>query len=84
MKTIEINQANDTLAYYTDNVKKESIIITDHGKPIAALFSLYKADMETVSLSTNPDFIKIIQKSRKSINEKGGILSKDLRKQLNL
>ena len=36
-------------------------------RPVAALVSLRKVDRESLALSTNPEFLKIIETSRKEI-----------------
>ena len=81
MNTLEIEQANHSLRKYAAQVK-DPLVITDHGKPIAALLSLENVDMETVSLSTNPRFLSIIERSRRRQEEEGGISSEEMRKRL--
>ncbi len=64
MKIVEIAEANETLAQYTLGLSEEPVIITSNGQPIAALVTLENVDMETISLSTNPKFIELIEQSR--------------------
>jgi antitoxin (DNA-binding transcriptional repressor) of toxin-antitoxin stability system len=64
MKTVEFAKATLPLSDYTKKVKKEPFIITKEGKPVAALVSITNADIETVSLSTHPRFIALIERSR--------------------
>ena len=64
MKTIERIDATDSLAMYAEQTPDFPIVITDHGQPIAALLSVPNADLETVSLSTNPQFLSLISRSR--------------------
>ncbi|MCC5622435.1 hypothetical protein LC574_14355 [Nostoc sp. CHAB 5715] len=52
--------------------------MTRNGQPIAALFSVEDIDLETLSLSINPKFISIIEKSRKSQKEEGRIFLEDM------
>jgi len=63
MKTIDYAEANLPLADYARRLKKAPVIITKEGKPLAALISLINADMETISLSNNPKFVAIIERS---------------------
>ena len=46
----------------------EIIVITSNKKPIAAIVSLKNVDKETLSLSTNPEFLEIIEKAREEFN----------------
>jgi prevent-host-death family protein len=82
MKTLEIKDATESLADYAREVGKEIVIITRNGKPVAALVSLENVDGETLRLSTNPDFIELIERSRKEHKSKGGLSSRELRRRL--
>ena len=84
MKLVEIAEANATLAEYTSALAEEPVIITSNGQPMAALVSLENADMETISLSTNPKFRELIERSRSRRRSEGGISSADMRRKLGL
>jgi prevent-host-death family protein len=64
MKTLEIKQATGDLASYATQVRSEPVVVTDHGKPVMALMPIDNTDLETVSLSTDPRFIALIERSR--------------------
>lgn len=82
MKTVEIAKATLPLSDYTRKVKKEPVIITRDGKPVAALENITNADIETVSLSNNPKFIALIERSRARQKSEGGISSEEMRLRL--
>ena len=82
MKTVEIAKATLPLSDYTKKVKKEPVIITKEGKPVAALVSITNADIETVSLSNNPKFIALIERSRARQKSEGGISTEEMRRRL--
>ena len=84
MKTVEMKDAKGELGEYAAHVAEDPVIVTDGGRPIAALVSIENADMETVSLSTNPKFIELIQRSRAHHESQGGISSTDMRHRLEL
>jgi len=84
MKVIEIAQAKSSLAEYVQEVDKEPVIVAKNGKPLAALMALKNADLETVSLSTNPEFLAIIEESRARQESEGGRSSKEMRRKLGL
>ncbi len=65
MKTIEITKATKPLSAYAKELDNEILVITSNKKPIAAMVSLENVDMESLSLSTNSEFMEIIEKSRK-------------------
>ncbi len=84
MKVLEKADATAPLAEYTTDLDKEPVIITSSGKPIAALVPLDNMDLETVSLSTNPKFLELIERSRSRHRAQGGISSDEMRRRLGL
>lgn len=61
MKVIDLTEATETLATYAADVAQGPVIITVGGKPVTALVAIENADLETVSLSTNPAFLALIE-----------------------
>ena len=82
MKIVEVSKATLPLSDYTKGVKKEPVIITKEGRPVAALVSITNSDIETVSLSNNPRFIALIERSRARQKSEGGISSEEMRRRL--
>jgi antitoxin (DNA-binding transcriptional repressor) of toxin-antitoxin stability system len=79
MKIIEQADATGTLAEYSAQIEKEPVIVTSQGRPVAALVPIENADLETVSLSTNREFIELIQRSRARFRAEGGVSSQEIR-----
>ncbi len=84
MKTIEMARATAPLAKYAQKLKNHSVILTESGKPVAALVPIANADWETVTLSTHPRFLALIEKSRTRQKAEGGISSREMRRRLGL
>lgn len=84
MKIVDITEANASLADYTESLSGEPVIITNNGEPIAALVNLENVDLETVSLSSNPKFIEMIERSRARRRKEGSISSTEMRRKLGL
>jgi prevent-host-death family protein len=82
MKTVEVSKATLPLSDYTKEVKKEPVIITKGGRPVAVLVGIQNADIETVSLSNNPKFIALIERSRARQKSEGGISPEEMRRRL--
>jgi prevent-host-death family protein len=82
MKTLEMSKATASLADYAREVDKEPVIVTRHGRPVAALMPIENADRETVSLSTNARFLALIERSRQRHEAEGGISSDEMRRRL--
>ena len=82
MKKVELEKATKTLADYVKKVKKEPVIVTSEGKPLAVLIGLGGTDMETDSLSNNPKFIDLLERSRARLKYEGGISLEEMRELL--
>ena len=84
MKMIEKAEATESLAAYAEHTEDFPIVVTDHGQPIAALLPVPNADLETVSLSTNPQFLSLISRSRARQEKEGGISSEQMRRRVGI
>ena len=72
MKTIDIGEASGTLAEYLKLAQREPLVFTDHGAPTAVILTLVNTDLDTAALSTNPEFIALIERSRSRTKVEGG------------
>src|SRR5438067_10049554 len=84
MKKMEIGDAQRLLAEYVNDPKQDPVILTLRGKPLAVVLAADGADEETLSLSFNPKFWEIIERSRERYFKEGGISSEEVRRRLGL
>ena len=84
MKTLELVQATAPLVEYAQQLSREPVILTVDGNPVAALMSIEDTDWETVALSTHPQFLALIERSRARQKAEGGISSTEMRRRLRL
>jgi antitoxin (DNA-binding transcriptional repressor) of toxin-antitoxin stability system len=82
MKTVEIGEATAPLANYIPGVQLEPLVVTDHGTPTAVILPLANTDMETLALSTNPEFIALIERSRSRAQQEGGLSPAEMRRRV--
>ena len=80
MKVIERTAATASLAEYAGEIGTDPLVVTSHGRPVAALVPIQNADMETVALSTNREFLDLIERSRARARAEGGIPSAEMRR----
>ncbi len=80
MKTLELRKASKTLADYAANLGGKSIVVTSNKKPVAALVSLKNVDRESLSLSLDPAFMRIIRRARAEVR-RGDVYSLEQLKQ---
>ena len=84
MKTVEVEDADTSLAECARKARNEPVVVTDHGRPIAVLLPLENTDLETASLSSNRRFLELIERSRSRLRQEGGVPSDEVRRQLGL
>lgn len=84
MKLVPVEKGNVTLPELAEMAQSGSVILTRNGKPLAAVKPLSGSDWESVALANNPKFIALIEESRRSYREKGGIPLEQLRRELGL
>ena len=78
IRTVDIADAIQTLAEYTRQLDGGPIVVTSGGQPLAAVVPMQDADLETVSLSMDPQFMEIIQRSRARGEREGGIAADEV------
>ena len=83
MKTLDITKATAPYSDYARKIRKNPVILTQNGRPIAALISLENADAESIRLSNNKQFVALMEKSRARHKAEGGISSAEMRRRLN-
>lgn len=79
-KIVECSDASGTLADYAAQIGLGPVIVTDHGRPVAALVPIENADLETVSLGNNPEFLGLIERSRSTVRAGSTISNEEMRK----
>ena len=65
MKTIKLGNASRSLAAYAKELDDQIVVVTDRNKPVAAVVPLKNVDRESLALSSHPEFLEIIEKSRR-------------------
>ena len=84
MRMLELSKATGSLAKYARGLTRESVVLTEDRRPVAALIPLDDADWETVALGTNAKFLRIIEEARRNLRKEGGVSSAQIRRRLGL
>jgi len=82
MRTVEIGHATGTLADYARKVAREPLVVTSHGKPLAALVSMAGADAEELALASNAKFQSILEHSWARLKTEGGVSAREMHRRL--
>jgi prevent-host-death family protein len=80
MKSVEIGKAKGALADYARDAQHETLVVTRRGRPVAAVVPIRGVDMESLALSTNPDFIGLIERARARYKATGGVSLEEMRR----
>jgi prevent-host-death family protein len=80
MKSVEIGEAKGALADYARKAHRETLVVTRRGRPVAAVVPIRGVDMESLALSTNPDFVGLIQRARARYKATGGVSLEEMRR----
>ena|ERR1051326_1296518 len=84
MQVLSLEETDLSLCAVAELAKQGTVILTRKGKPFAAIKDLSGFDWESVSLANNPRFLDLIEESRRSYREHGGISLEELRQDLGL
>ena len=85
MKTLKLTELTGSLSDIARKGLREPVFVTKRGRPVIALMPLTKYDdWESVSLSTNPTFLAIIDRSAAALRPGNGISEKEMRRRLGL
>jgi hypothetical protein len=85
MKTLDVSKAQGSLASWARKLRGGPLIVTERRKPLMVLVPVEEgADIESVSLSMNPDFIALIERSRAQHKPGSGISSDEMRRELGI
>jgi hypothetical protein len=84
MKVIPLEGITMTVPELVELARGGAVILTRDGQPFVAVRDVSGSDWESASLSNNPQFRAIIEQSRRSYREQGGIGVEQLRQELGL
>lgn len=84
LKTLKVDAAPAPLADLAGQLAGEPLAIVRDGRPIAVLVPVEGMDLESLSLSTNEDFLALIERARSRRMTEGTLSEDDLRRELGL
>jgi len=67
MKAMKLPKELQSFLEAAETSREETIVFTEKKRPVAALVSLRRVDRESLALSTNPEFLEIIETARKEV-----------------
>lgn len=67
MNAIKLPKEMARFLAVAETADEDTLVFVEKNRPVAALVSLRKVDRESLALSTNPVFARIIERARKEI-----------------
>ena len=83
MKTMDLSEVV-ALAVHVQPGSDEPVILTDHGRAVAAVVPVTDDDVDDLTLSIHPTFQAILEKSERRLHTEGGLPSREVRQRLGL
>ena len=84
MKVVPLEESRMTVPELVELAKCEAIILTRDGQPLVTVRDVSGCDWESASLANSPRFMALIEQSRRSHQDGGGIDVEQLRQELGL
>ena len=84
LKQLDLGKLNAKAAGELRSLLSEPVILMDNGVPVGVLLPVENADVESISLSLNPQFLAIIERSRKRHLTEGGLSTEEICKELDI
>ena len=82
MKSIELSTATKPLAEYARDLDDDFVLLTSNNKPVFAIVSLKNIDPDSLALSTNPEFLEIIEQARREVAAGETISLEDVKREI--
>jgi prevent-host-death family protein len=82
MKTLEVSAANTELCKMVDDAREGTLVLTQAGRPVAALVSIDAADAESLAMGKSVKFQRIVQRSIRELEAGRGVTLAEMRKRV--
>jgi hypothetical protein len=84
VKAVELTEATETVSVYAEEARKQTVVLTRRGKPVAAVVGLGGLDWEDLVVGSDPDFITFMELSRRLHKPGTGIPIEEVRRRYGL
>jgi prevent-host-death family protein len=84
MMRVEWADATGSLSEYARKARKEPVVVTRRGKPVAVLQSVTDEDWENLVVSSHPTFIRLMERSYERYKPGMGIPLEEIEREFGL
>lgn len=81
MKTIELSDVA-ALSPHLESASTEPVVVRSHGKTLAAVVPVNDDDVESLLLSINPRFQRILERSEERLRSEGSLTADEVRRRV--
>ena len=81
MKTIDLSEVT-ALTPHLQTGNNEPIVVRSQGKTLAAVVPINESDVESLLLSINPQFQRILERSEERLQTEGPLSAAEVRRRL--
>jgi antitoxin (DNA-binding transcriptional repressor) of toxin-antitoxin stability system len=82
VKTMKLSRASRPLTEYAAELRGEVLVLTQRSRPVAAVVPLKGVDRESLALSSHPEFLELIARSRAEIRRGQKLTLEEMKKVL--
>jgi antitoxin (DNA-binding transcriptional repressor) of toxin-antitoxin stability system len=80
VKTIKLSSASRPLTSYAAEFRNEVLVLTERNRPVAAVVPLKGIDRESLALSSHPEFLALIARSRAQLRRGETLTLEEMKK----
>ena len=84
MTVFAVEDCDLTAADLAKLAKSGTVVLAKRGKPCVSIHDVSRHEWGSIELADNPRFVAIIEESRRSLREEGGVSSDEVRRQLGI
>lgn len=81
MLRVEMSDATGSLSDYARKARKQPVVVTRRGRPVAALMALSEDDWEDFVVPRHPGFVELLRRSRATCPTGEGIPLDEIKRQ---
>ncbi len=84
MRAVQLTEATGPLSECARRAREETVVLMRRGKPVAAVVTVGSLDWEDLVVGSDPDFVALIERSRRLYKPGAGIPLERIRRRYGL
>jgi prevent-host-death family protein len=84
MMRVELSDAIAPLSDFARKARRQTVVITRRGRPVAVLRAVTKEDWEDLVVSTSPAFLRMMKRSHERFSPGSGISIEEIEREFGI